>query len=169
MGRTGSVSLAWALPRPSRRLTPSAQSRLSFSSRWTAYAPITWNEDSRHTCSTSRERDWCAQLALTRCSASADPTRSQRADYLQPVFPSLTFVNHWSILTGLYPSSHGIVANDFYDPALDKEFVYTEPSKSWAPEWWGGEPIWSTAVKNGLRSAVLMWPGRLPLCLAPRS
>ncbi|GAA5894436.1 hypothetical protein JCM6882_004821 [Rhodosporidiobolus microsporus] len=85
--------------------------------------------------------------------------KGMRAEYLQPVFPSLTFPNHWSILTGLYPSSHGIVANDFWDPQLQKEFVYTDPGRSWEGEWWGGEPIWSTAVKAGLRSAVLMWPG----------
>ncbi|KAL8277172.1 hypothetical protein RQP46_010420 [Phenoliferia psychrophenolica] len=82
-----------------------------------------------------------------------------RAEYLKPVFPSLTFPNHYSLITGLYPASHGIVANDFIDPLNGKEFDYTEPTKSWSPEWWGGEPIWSTAVKNGLRSAVLMWPG----------
>ncbi|GAA5823294.1 hypothetical protein JCM11251_007556 [Rhodosporidiobolus azoricus] len=85
--------------------------------------------------------------------------KGMRAEYLEPCFPSITFPNHWSILTGLYPSSHGIVANDFWDPKLQKEFVYTEPGKSWEGEWWGGEPIWSTAVKAGLRSAVLMWPG----------
>ncbi|KAK4700203.1 hypothetical protein P7C70_g6048, partial [Phenoliferia sp. Uapishka_3] len=82
-----------------------------------------------------------------------------RAEFLKPVFPSLTFPNHYSLITGLYPASHGIVANDFIDPLTGKEFVYTEPTKSWPSEWWGGEPIWSTAVKNGLRSAVLMWPG----------
>ncbi|BGP50447.1 hypothetical protein JCM10450v2_006366 [Rhodotorula kratochvilovae] len=82
-----------------------------------------------------------------------------RAEYLKPSFPSLTFPNHWSLLTGLYPSSHGIVANDFWDPQLDKEFDYASPQKSWGSEWWGGEPIWATAVKNRLRSAVLMWPG----------
>lgn len=78
---------------------------------------------------------------------------------MRPAFPTLTFPNHWTLLTGLYPSSHGIVANDFYDPAISKEFVYTEPGQSWDAEWWGGEPIWATAVKNSLRSAVLMWPG----------
>ncbi|GAA6005146.1 nucleotide pyrophosphatase/phosphodiesterase family protein [Rhodotorula paludigena] len=82
-----------------------------------------------------------------------------RAKYLKPSFPSLTFPNHWSLLTGLYPSAHGIVANDFWDPSTRDEFEYTEPSKSWGSEWWGGEPIWATAVKNKLRSAVLMWPG----------
>ncbi|GAA6049243.1 hypothetical protein JCM3770_005902 [Rhodotorula araucariae] len=82
-----------------------------------------------------------------------------RAEYLKPSFPSLTFPNHWSLLTGLYPSSHGIVANDFWDPQLGREFDYAKPQKSWGSEWWGGEPIWATAVKNRLRSAVLMWPG----------
>lgn len=43
--------------------------------------------------------------------------------------------------TGLYPSAHGIVANDFWDPALEREFDYREPSKSWGKEWWGGEPV----------------------------
>ncbi|GAA5874588.1 hypothetical protein JCM1840_002238 [Sporobolomyces johnsonii] len=82
-----------------------------------------------------------------------------RAEYLKPVFPTLTFPNHWSLLTGLYPSSHGIVANDFWSPAMEKEFRYTEPAQSWESGWWGGEPIWATAVKSALRSAVLMWPG----------
>lgn len=65
----------------------------------------------------------------------------QRAEYLRPSFPTLTFPNHWTLLTGLYPSAHGIVANDFYDPAIEKEFVYTEPSKSWDSDWWSGEPV----------------------------
>ncbi|KAK4052450.1 hypothetical protein OIV83_002252 [Microbotryomycetes sp. JL201] len=82
-----------------------------------------------------------------------------RADFLQPVWPSLTFPNHYTILTGLYPSSHGIVANDFVDPSTGDEFIYTKPEHSWASKWWHGEPQWSTAVKNGKRSAVLMWPG----------
>lgn len=85
--------------------------------------------------------------------------RGIRAEYLRPSFPTLTFPNHWTLLTGLYPSAHGIVANDFYDPAIEKEFVYTEPSKSWDSDWWSGEPLWATAGKNALRSAVLMWPG----------
>ncbi|GAA5991727.1 hypothetical protein JCM10908_001113 [Rhodotorula pacifica] len=85
--------------------------------------------------------------------------RGIRAEYMRPSFPTLTFPNHWSLLTGLYPSAHGIVANDFFDPAVDKEFVYTEPSKSWDSDWWSGEPLWATAAKNSLRSAVLMWPG----------
>ncbi|KAG0265530.1 hypothetical protein BG011_004558 [Mortierella polycephala] len=61
--------------------------------------------------------------------------------------------------TGLYPSSHGIVANMFYDPVLDDDFNYRIPDKSWDPKWWGGEPIWETAVQQNQRSGVIMWPG----------
>ncbi|KAM0790620.1 hypothetical protein ACM66B_004483 [Microbotryomycetes sp. NB124-2] len=82
-----------------------------------------------------------------------------RAEYLQPVWPSLTFPNHWTMQTGLYPASHGIVANDFVDPSTGDEFVYTKPEHSWSSRWWRGEPQWSTAVKNGKKAAVLMWPG----------
>jgi len=83
-----------------------------------------------------------------------------RAEHLVPRFPSLTFPNHWSLMTGLNVESHHIVANDFIDPALDNaEFKYTDPKKSWDAKWWGGEPMWSTAVKHGLRAMNCMWPG----------
>jgi len=45
------------------------------------------------------------------------------------------------MMTGLYAESHGIVANDFYDPVTKKEFVYTKPDHSWSEEWWHGEPV----------------------------
>ncbi|GAC94057.1 hypothetical protein PHSY_001626 [Pseudozyma hubeiensis SY62] len=77
---------------------------------------------------------------------------------MQPIFPTLTFPNHWTLLTGLYASSHGIVANDFTDSS-GNQFYYTSPAHSWSSEWWRGEPIWATAQRNGLNSAVLMWPG----------
>lgn len=82
-----------------------------------------------------------------------------RAEYLQPSFPTVTFPNHYTMVTGLYPESHGIVGNIFHDPVTKKEFHYTVPSQSIASEWWGGEPIWVTSIKQSQRSAVLMWPG----------
>ncbi|GAA6063297.1 hypothetical protein JCM10212_001416 [Sporobolomyces blumeae] len=82
-----------------------------------------------------------------------------RADYLEPVFPSLTFPNHWSMLTGLYPASHGIVSNRFYDPSSEKSFDAKDGGQSWNPAWWGGEPIWATAMKRSLRVASLHFPG----------
>lgn len=82
-----------------------------------------------------------------------------RAKGLRPQFPSLTFPNHWSMLTGLYPESHGIISNNFYDPNLNLNFTNTNPSISWDSYWWAGEPIWSTASKNQMKTAVMMWPG----------
>src|SRR5436305_14287988 len=76
-----------------------------------------------------------------------------------PSFPSVTFPNHWSIVTGLYPESHGIVGNSFWDPELEMEFVYTDPERSLQAYWWGGEPIWTTAERQGVKAAVHMWPG----------
>lgn len=84
---------------------------------------------------------------------------ARRAKYMQPVFPTLTFPNHWTLLTGLFASSHGIVANDFTTTSSKKQFYYTNPAQSWAGEWWLGEPIWATAQRSGISSAVLMWPG----------
>ncbi|KAF9929212.1 hypothetical protein FBU30_001772 [Linnemannia zychae] len=81
------------------------------------------------------------------------------AEYMQPSFPTLTFPNHYSMITGLYPSSHGIVANMFFDPKFNQDFNYKIPDKSWDPKWWGGQPIWETAVHQNQKSAVIMWPG----------
>ncbi|KAI5857821.1 alkaline-phosphatase-like protein [Tricharina praecox] len=79
--------------------------------------------------------------------------------YMVPSFPSVTFPNHWTIVTGLYPENHGIVSNSFYDPKLKAEFYYTDPARSLQRQWWGGEPIWQTLEKQGGRAAVHMWPG----------
>jgi predicted AlkP superfamily pyrophosphatase or phosphodiesterase len=77
---------------------------------------------------------------------------------LIPVFPSNTFPNHYSIVTGLYPAHHGIVNNDFFDPALGLLFRYNQPTAR-DPRWWGGEPIWSTAIKQGRKAAASFWVG----------
>ncbi|KAK4250904.1 alkaline-phosphatase-like protein [Corynascus novoguineensis] len=79
--------------------------------------------------------------------------------YMLPSFPSVTFPNHYTIATGLYPESHGVVGNSFWDPVLREEFYYTDPSRSMEPKWWQGEPFWVTAQKQGLKTAIHMWPG----------
>lgn len=82
------------------------------------------------------------------------------APYMTPSFPSSTFPNHWTLITGLYPSEHGIVGNTFWDPKLKKQFVNTDPQKGLNPDFWqGGEAIWTTAFKQNVKSAVHMWPG----------
>lgn len=61
--------------------------------------------------------------------------------------------------TGLYPESHGIVGNSFWDPEFKEKFMYTDSSISMQRKWWNGEPFWVTAEDQGLRSAIHMWPG----------
>lgn len=79
--------------------------------------------------------------------------------YMRPSFPSVTFPNHYTLATGLYPESHGIVGNSFWDPELQAEFYYTDLQGSLDPKWWGGEPFWETAERQGIHTAVHMWPG----------
>lgn len=84
--------------------------------------------------------------------------RGVRAQSLIPSFPSKTFPNHYTIVTGLYPQHHGIVANVMEDPAIGKRFTMSAPT-ALDPRWWGGEPLWNTAQRQGLRSAAMFWPG----------
>lgn len=84
--------------------------------------------------------------------------RGVRAERLVPVFPSKTFPNHFSIVTGLRPEQHGIVANAIKDPALGI-FRTTDSLAQQDARWWGGEPIWATAERQGRRAASLHWPG----------
>ncbi|KAI1432026.1 alkaline-phosphatase-like protein [Xylaria sp. CBS 124048] len=79
--------------------------------------------------------------------------------YMTPSFPSVTFPNHYTLATGLYPENHGIVGNTFWDPEMQEEFYYTDPERSLNPKWWDGEPFWVTAELQGIRTAVHMWPG----------
>lgn len=82
-----------------------------------------------------------------------------RAKSMRPIFPTITFPNHWALMTGLYAESHGIVANNFWDPETGREFHYNRFEASWQPDWWLGEPMWETAGRAGLITANLMWPG----------
>jgi alkaline phosphatase D len=80
-------------------------------------------------------------------------------DGMIPAYPSLTFPNHYTLVTGLYPEHHGIVGNSFYDPARKQRYSYTDPKTSTDGSWYGGTPLWSLAEKQGMRSACFFWPG----------
>lgn len=82
-----------------------------------------------------------------------------KAESLKPVFPSKTFPNHYSIATGMYPSRHGILANHFYDPMWDAEYELSDRDAVTDGRWYGGEPIWVTAEKQGVRAASYYWVG----------
>jgi len=76
-----------------------------------------------------------------------------------PSYPSLTFPNHFTIVTGLYPEHHGLVANSFYDPAKDARYAISDPKAVADGSWYSGVPLWSLAESQGMRTACLFWPG----------
>jgi predicted AlkP superfamily pyrophosphatase or phosphodiesterase len=80
-------------------------------------------------------------------------------DGMIPAFPSLTFPNHYTIVTGLYPEHHGLVANSFYDPTRKETFSYTNAKTVGDGSWYGGTPLWGLAEQQGMRSACFFWPG----------
>lgn len=78
---------------------------------------------------------------------------------LQPVFPSKTFPNHYSLVTGLHPEKHGIVDNSMYDPIHQRQFAMSMAQEVADGFWWGGEPIWITAELQGITAATYFFPG----------
>lgn len=80
-----------------------------------------------------------------------------RAEALLPVFPSKTFPNHLSIVTGMYPQHHGIVHNAFFHPGLNQ--YYHKGAETFEPKWLTALPIWTLAEQQGIKSAIYFWPG----------
>ena len=74
---------------------------------------------------------------------------------MRPSFPSVTFPNHYTLVTGLHPDHHGVVGNRFTDAQLG---AFTMASKE-SGFWDQGEPIWVTAEKAGVRTGTMFWPG----------
>uniref|UniRef100_A0A8C6VVY3 Ectonucleotide pyrophosphatase/phosphodiesterase 2 n=1 Tax=Nothobranchius furzeri TaxID=105023 RepID=A0A8C6VVY3_NOTFU len=87
-------------------------------------------------------------------------TCGTHAPYMRPVYPSKTFPNLYSLATGLYPESHGIVGNSMYDPTFDASFSLRSREKL-NHRWWGGQPIWITALKQGVKAASFFWPTQM--------
>ncbi|MGI8548408.1 MAG: ectonucleotide pyrophosphatase/phosphodiesterase [Gemmatimonadaceae bacterium] len=81
-----------------------------------------------------------------------------KAEAMIPSFPTLTFPNHYTIVTELYPEHHGVVGNTIYDPDFRATFTMSNAASK-ESRWWGGEPIWITAEKQGKRADVMYWPG----------
>ena len=78
---------------------------------------------------------------------------------LRPSFPSKTFPNHLSIITGMYPAHHGIILNNFTDP-FDKTFYRMSDTNSVRDgRWYLGEAFWETAERQGIITASYFWPG----------
>jgi arylsulfatase A-like enzyme len=82
-----------------------------------------------------------------------------RAERMIPVFPTLTFPNHYSIATGLYPANHGLIGNQF--PSKDRIRFYSLRDRNTVQDgsWYGGEPVWVAAERNGMVSAAYFFVG----------
>ncbi len=79
------------------------------------------------------------------------------APYMSPAYPSLTFPNHYSIVTGLYPAHHGLVDNNFYDRKRNTQYSMIEKDKVHDGTWYGGTPIWVLAEQQKMLSASFYW------------
>jgi len=78
---------------------------------------------------------------------------------LIPVFTSKTFPNHYSIATGMYAENHGLIANSFYATDLDKHYAIRDRKAVENGQFYGGEPIWNTAERQGIKTASYFWVG----------
>ncbi len=74
---------------------------------------------------------------------------------LRPSFPSKTFPNHYSIITGMYPENHGIISNNFENIHTGEKFTM----RSTEGNWWVGRAFWEIAENNGITTGTYFWPG----------
>jgi predicted AlkP superfamily pyrophosphatase or phosphodiesterase len=82
-----------------------------------------------------------------------------KAERMIPSFPTITFPNHYTLATGLYPDNHGIISNSFYAPDLQATYRISDRAMVTNAAAYSGEPIWVTAEKQGIRSACYFWVG----------
>uniref|UniRef100_A0A8C1XC44 SMB domain-containing protein n=1 Tax=Cyprinus carpio TaxID=7962 RepID=A0A8C1XC44_CYPCA len=128
-------------------------------------------ECSRERCGEIRNEDYachCSDDCLLRgdCCTNYRPLCKglcgTHAPHMRPVYPSKTFPNLYTLATGLYPESHGIVCNSMYDPVFKAHFRLRGREKL-NHRWWGGQPIWITAEKQGVKAGTFFWPWVIPL------
>ena len=118
----------------------------------------------------------CSKPANYTVIISLDGSRWDYADYydmpffdslatvgvkarMEPSFPSSTFPNHYTMATGLVPDHHGLVNNSFWDPETDSDYAISSKDTRFDPHFYGGEPIWITAQKQGVKCGVVYWVG----------
>lgn len=91
---------------------------------------------------------------ILRLSASG-----AQAESMIPSYPSVTFPNHYTLVTGLYPSHHGLVNNSFYDSAKGDSYAMSDKVKVADDSWYGGTPLWVLAEQQQMLSASMFWVG----------
>lgn len=80
-----------------------------------------------------------------------------RAKYMQPSYPSVTFPNHYTIVTGLYPSHHGLVDNTYIDVASGQQYSMGNKKMVSEGKWYGGTPLWVLAEQQKMIAASFFW------------
>jgi len=78
---------------------------------------------------------------------------------LRPSFPSKTFPNHYSIVTGMYPENHGLISNTFINPFTEEKYTISDTAAVRDSKWYLGEAFWEIAERNGINTASYFWPG----------
>ncbi len=76
----------------------------------------------------------------------------------KPSFPSITFPNHLSIITGMYPQNHGIISN-YFKNCQNEIYSLSDTAAVRNPKWYQGEAFWETAKRNNIKTASYYWPG----------
>ncbi|WP_157477250.1 alkaline phosphatase family protein [Granulicella tundricola] len=99
--------------------------------------------------------------ALARAGATAP-------EGMTPSYPSITFPNHITLVTGLLPEHHGIINNRFYDPTRKESYSYKEAKTNTDGTWYTGTPLWSLAEQQHMRAASFFWPGSEALIAGER-
>ncbi len=98
------------------------------------------------------KRDGASNLLAMAAHGASAP------EGMLPSYPSVTFPNHYTIVTGLYPEHHGIVAMHFYNEDHTKRYDYNKDA-ALDGSWYGGAPLWVLAEQQGMRTACFFWPG----------
>lgn len=82
-----------------------------------------------------------------------------RAEHLISSFPTKTFPNHYTIVTGLYPGNHGLVSNTFYDSETQRTYRISDRDEVTDPSWYKGTPLWVLASEQDMVTASMFWVG----------
>ncbi|GAB3531229.1 ectonucleotide pyrophosphatase/phosphodiesterase [Pontibacter brevis] len=82
-----------------------------------------------------------------------------QAESMLPSFPSKTFPNHYTLVTGMYPATHGLINNYFYDPQRKESYSMRDRDKVEDGSWYGGVPLWVLAEQQQMLSASFYWVG----------
>ena len=80
-----------------------------------------------------------------------------RAKFMTPSYPSVTFPNHYSIISGLYPSHHGLVDNSYFDKATSTMYSMGNKKLVADGKWYGGTPLWVLAEQQKMITASFFW------------